>query len=298
MRLIGHLTEEREARAFGDYLYVQGIANQLEHEKQDGWGIWISDEDQVGRASGLLEEFRKNPGDAKYVKEGREAQELREKEKKEQQEYRKRVKSRRNLFGPMGTYSVGPLTFVMLIACLAIFTWSKFGNNLEPVRGLLISDYLGGILDKSLPEVRHGQVWRLVTPIFIHFGIWHIVFNMMALIDFGSMVEGRQSSWHLLALTVVIGALSNLAQFYSHGPVFGGMSGVIYGLLGYIWIRGRLDPGSGLYLHRFTVIYAMVWFFACLLHVIPNVANAAHAVGLVIGIVWGWVSSFGGGHRS
>jgi hypothetical protein len=67
MRLIGHLTEEQAARTFGDYLYVQGIANQLEHEKHQGWGVWISDEDQIGRASGLLEEFRKNPGDSKYL---------------------------------------------------------------------------------------------------------------------------------------------------------------------------------------------------------------------------------------
>jgi GlpG protein len=292
MRLIGHLREEREARAFGDYLFVQGIRNQLEHEKQDGWGIWINDEDQIGRASGLLEEFRKNPSDAKYVNEGSGAEELREKEKNEQREYRKRVKSRTNLFGPSGMYGVGPLTFAMLIASVAIFTWSKFGGNFEPVRALFISETLGEVVDKSLPEVRHGEIWRLVTPIFIHMSIWHIVFNMSALIDFGSMVEGRQSSWHLLVLTVVIGALSNLAQFYYSGPSFGGMSGVIYGLFGYIWIRGKLDPGSGLYLHRFTVIYAMVWFFLCLLNVIGHVANAAHMAGLVIGMLWGWVSSF------
>src|SRR6476619_5742742 len=102
MRLIGHLAEEPAARAFADYLYVQGIASQLEHEKQDGWGIWISDEDQIGRASGLLEEYRRNPNDAKYVKQGRGAEELRAQEKKGQEEYRKRVKSRKNLFGPMG----------------------------------------------------------------------------------------------------------------------------------------------------------------------------------------------------
>src|SRR2546421_1398427 len=101
MRLIGHLAEERGARAFADYLYVQGIASQVEHEKQDGWGIWISDEDLVGRAAGLLAEFRQNPNDAKYVNEAKGAVELREQEKKGQQEYRKRIKSRRDLFGPL-----------------------------------------------------------------------------------------------------------------------------------------------------------------------------------------------------
>ena len=66
------------------------------------------------------------------------------------------------------------------------------------------------------------------------------------------------------------------------------MSGVVYGLLGYIWMRGKFDPGSGLYLHPSTVTMMIIWFFACFTPIIPNVANAAHAAGLVIGIAWGY----------
>jgi len=112
------------------------------------------------------------------------------------------------------------------------------------------------------------------------------------------MIEARQSSLHLLALTAVIAAGSNLAQFYFGGPnlglggpTFGGMSGVVYGLLGYIWIRGKLDPGSGLYLHPYTVIMMMVWFFLCFTGMVGDIANAAHAGGLAIGLAWGWFSS-------
>ena len=54
MRLIGHLEDEKAARTFGDYLYVQGIENHLEHEKPDGWGIWINDEDKLEEAAQLL----------------------------------------------------------------------------------------------------------------------------------------------------------------------------------------------------------------------------------------------------
>jgi len=294
MRLIGHLPEERGARAFGDYLFVQGIVNQVEHEKQEGWGIWISDEDQVGRAAGMLEEFRKDPEDSKYVSQTKSAAELREQEKREQKEYRKRIKSRKNLFGPLTSYGVGPVTFILIIASLAVFSWSRFGNAIEPIRIFFITDFVGGFVDKSLPEIRHGEAWRLITPIFIHFGPLHIIFNMLWLRDLGSMVEGRQSSWHLLFLVVVIGVLSNLAQFYyTYRANFGGMSGVVYGLIGYVWIRGKLDPGSGLFLHRYTLISALVWFFACLANVIPHVANAVHAAGLVIGIAWGYLSSLG-----
>ena len=61
MRLIGHLAKETSARTFGDYLYVQGIENQIEHEPADGWGIWIADEDKIEHAASLLRAFSQNP---------------------------------------------------------------------------------------------------------------------------------------------------------------------------------------------------------------------------------------------
>ena len=75
------------------------------------------------------------------------------------------------------------------------------------------------------------------------------------------------------------------------GPVFGGMSGVVYGLLGYVWIRGKFDPGSGLYLHSYTVTMMIIWFVACLTGVLGPIANTAHAAGLVMGMAWGYLSS-------
>lgn len=66
MRLIGHLTDEKTARMFADYLYVQKIESHLDYEKPDGWGIWINDEDRIEEASRLLTAFQANPADAKY----------------------------------------------------------------------------------------------------------------------------------------------------------------------------------------------------------------------------------------
>jgi GlpG protein len=90
-----------------------------------------------------------------------------------------------------------------------------------------------------------------------------------------------------------LGACSNLAQFYvgHNNPVFGGMSGVIYGLLGYVWLRGKFDPGSGLYLHSSTVTMMIVWFFFCYTGFVGRIANTAHAVGLGMGLAWGYLSS-------
>jgi GlpG protein len=289
MRLIGHLANESAARVFGDYLYVQGIENQVEPQSQDGWAIWIMDEDKLQRAETLLADYRQNPQDRKYTAEAKGAAERRAAAEKDQAAYEKRLRDRRHLFRPLTGYGFGPLTFVLIVICVAVFLWSNLGSDMERVSGLFISEYLlsGGFL----PEVRHGQIWRLFTPMLLHFDIMHIFFNMMWLRDLGSMIEGRQSTLHLAALVVVIAGVSNFAQYVVGGPIFGGMSGVVYGLLGYIWIRGKFDPASGLFLHQTTVVMMLVWFFLCYTGWIGHVANTAHAAGLVIGMAWGYLSS-------
>jgi GlpG protein len=292
MRLIGHLVEEKAARTFADYLYVQKMESHIEFEKADGWGIWINDEDKLEEAAQLLTAFRANPADPKYRAEAKSAAELRAEAEKDEAKWRKKLSDRRHLFQPLHDYGFGPLTFVLIVISVVVCLLSRLGNDPRPILGLFISDPTTvDPFGPILPEIRHGQLWRLITPIFIHFGLLHVFFNMLWLRDLGSMIEGRQSSWQLALLVGVIAAGSDLGQFLIAGPVFGGMSGVVYGLLGYIWMRGKFDPASGLYVHPSTVTMMIIWFFACFTPIIPHVANGAHAVGLVMGIAWGYLSS-------
>ena len=293
MRLIGHLADEKSARIFADYLYVQKIEGLLEFEKADGWSVWINDEDKLEEAAKLLTDFRLNPADPKYRAEARSASELRAEAEKDEAKYRKRLSDRRHLVRPLRDYGFGPLTFVLIAISVVVAFYSRLGADRQAIMRLFITDYTVSdlLLRWNLPEILHGQFWRLITPIFIHFGLLHIFFNMVWLRDLGSMIEGRQSSWTLAVLVLAVAVCSNLAQFLVGGPVFGGMSGVVYGLLCYIWMRGRFDPGSGLYLHPTTVTMMIIWFFACLVGIIPDVANAAHAAGLVLGLAWGYLSS-------
>jgi GlpG protein len=291
MRLIGHVTDEAAARIFGDYLYVQGIENQVDHETE-GWAIWIADEDKIEHATSLLTEFRAQPADPKYKTEAKDAVDLRAREQKDRKEYRSKVRNRRHLFRPVTAYGFGALTFVLIVICITIFVITRYGNDHQRMLPLFISE-LSASADGNLPEIRKGEVWRLVTPIFIHLNVMHILFNMLWLRDLGSMIEGRQTSLHLAILVVAIAVGSNAAQFYvEKAHNFGGMSGVVYGLLGYIWLRGKFDPGSGLYLHSSTVTMMLIWFFICLVGILPfNIANTAHAVGLLMGMAWGYLSS-------
>src|SRR5437764_433195 len=98
MRMIGHLADEPNARIFADYLYVQGIENQLDHHKDDGWAIWVLDEDKLETASSLLAAFRQNPKDAIYRSKAKDAAQLRADEESDKAAWHKKLRDRRHLF--------------------------------------------------------------------------------------------------------------------------------------------------------------------------------------------------------
>ncbi|MFA5495654.1 MAG: rhomboid family intramembrane serine protease [Porticoccaceae bacterium] len=143
-----------------------------------------------------------------------------------------------------------------------------------------------------------GQYWRLFTPMFLHFGVFHIAFNGLWLWEFGRRIEAKAGSLHLLMLVLVCGAASNWSQYLFGGPsLFGGMSGVLYALLGYLWIRNRVAPDPALTLPRGVIGFMLVWLLLCLAGVVDmfmrgSIANAAHVSGLLVGMALGAIFGF------
>lgn len=138
-------------------------------------------------------------------------------------------------------------------------------------------------LKDPLADIKRGQVWRLVTPMFVHFGILHLAFNMMWLWQFGVVLEMRFRWLRFLGLVLVVAALSNLAQGLWKGTSFGGMSGVNYGLFGFLLLRSKLHPSPEFVMHSRTVSLMLIWLVVCYTGVIGPVANTAHLVGFLAG---------------
>ncbi len=133
--MIGNLSGEEKARAFGDYLYVQGIENQIEADKDGSWAVWIHAEEELERAKGLLASYRENPANPKFQSTSRAANELREQKRKEQVRYEKRMKQRQQLFRPLTNYGFGPVTLVLMVISVVVFVLSGFSYHLESCGG-------------------------------------------------------------------------------------------------------------------------------------------------------------------
>jgi len=178
------------------------------------------------------------------------------------------------------------LTAVLMAFSVVVALLSNLGSDYQSLHFLFFSEYRQG-----LPEILSGQLWRLITPILIHFGLLHIIFNMIWLYDLGSTIEQRQGISRMAILVAVTAVLSNLAQFFWSGPSFGGMSGVVYGLMAYVWVQGKFNPQVGIGLHQQIVVMMLIWFAVCWLGLVGNIANMAHTVGLICGGILGLIFS-------
>ena len=137
------------------------------------------------------------------------------------------------------------------------------------------------------------QYWRLITPVFLHFGWLHITFNTLWLWELGSKVERVTGSLNTLGLLLVIALVSNVSQYQFGGPgLFGGMSGVVYGLLGFSWVAPLVQPRWVIQPAKPIMLFMVGWLFLCLFGVVESlgfgaIANAAHLGGLLSGAVLG-----------
>lgn len=273
MKLVS-LSERRLALAFSDYLSSIGLANHVQ-EEEGAFSVILEHEPDLSQARQELDDFLSAPMDPRYWQASWQSGHVQD----------------APVYGTTGTglsrwlQRAGPVTRLVLLLCVITFA----ALNLSPefvFNGLRYPEALR--VSAISPEW-----WRLLTPAIMHFSFMHVAFNLLWWWELGGLIERGQSGRRLLGVAVVIALVSNAAQGAQYGSGFGGLSGVIYGLLGYLWLYPVLNPAAGFRVRREILWFMLGWLalgYTGLLDVIFGpVSNVGHLSGLLTGMVLGVV---------
>lgn len=377
MRLIGSVESEKQAFVLYSYLLTEEIHSTYE-QQGDAVSIWVYEEEQVGRATMILEEFKANPQDPKFAqvefpKAPPQSPDLiaePEEEKKEE------LPTKENLWKARARQSRArsyPFTSFIILVCAVLYfmTSIQYGSLVKksgelakglgfvPIQQVLMFDYpqsqqkvdellkttslKGYKTPKEIPQseqaaivaaqnlptwrggmaflvnwmkkqpdtkaidgpmftqIREGQAWRLFTPCLLHAGFLHILFNMAWAWILLRQVEDRLPIWKILTLIVFIGVIANIAQYLVSGSHFLGFSGVVCGLIGFIWVRQKTAPWEGYPLQKSAIVFIFIYvtamfgleIFSVVRQVFSGdqasaqIANTAHIIGGLCGALLG-----------
>jgi GlpG protein len=142
----------------------------------------------------------------------------------------------------------------------------------------------------------NNEWWRLITPMILHFSFAHLAFNCLWIYVLGSKIELYDGNFLFLILVLVSSMASNFFQFYFSDPsIFGGLSGVIYGMFGYCMVieleRDRERYGLPPAIYLFMIVWLVLGFLGMLdLFGFGSVANFAHLGGLISGLIFGMIA--------
>jgi GlpG protein len=311
MRMIGDFADESAARRFADYLLTLNIIADA-RQVAGAWTVWIALEDDMARGGQELHAFRANPDDEKYLSASGTASTIRKQAQRAERAHQKNTIALRDRLNRI-TLSRCPVTHALIALSIIVAMLSNVGRDIEALAPFYFSPPTWiqtpegwQVRSARLGPLREGQLWRLWTSIFIHYGWRHLIFNMLALYQFGGLIELRKSWKVLLALVLVAAPASSLAQYLwdyqTRRPTDlslpGGMSGVVYALFGYVWMKSDYEPETFLRISTNSVIIMLGWLVVCMFGVMGSIANAAHLSGLIYGMCVGLTPYLWRGRRA
>ncbi|WP_461536718.1 rhomboid family intramembrane serine protease [Spongorhabdus nitratireducens] len=275
---------ETDLRPFSAFLWSRRIAHRITEDRGQQV-LWLGDEEAKEQVLNWYRDWESGVmplhGFAEALKQ------------------RASARSGVKLQGPLADWKRMPVTMLFLIVCGLVAIYTGLGHDVSvlmltftPPMATAMGTQLGTLQDTLVS----GEYWRLFTPVLLHFGIMHLIFNMLWLFDLGRRIEIVQGSFRLLSIIILTGLLSNILQYLS-GPqyaLFGGFSGIVYGLLGYCLAREKfagdqLGVPPGVY--GFMLVWLAVGYTGILEAIgFGAMANAAHLGGLLAGLLGGWLT--------
>lgn len=260
------LSNPRLAQAFVDYMHTHRVRLVI-RLNEDEVDIWLPDDSAFDRVQQELARFLQEPGHARY-------------QAASWQTGTTESGLRYHSFSYLHTLRqrAGPLTLgVMAVTVVVYLLMQLYG--VERVMGRL-----------AFPD--HGQtlqLWRWFSHALLHFSLLHLLFNLMWWWYLGGPIERFLGTRRLCVILLLAAAISGAVQAWFSGIYFGGLSGVVYALMGYVWLYGERNPQGPLHLPRGVMVFALVWLIAGYFDVLGmSIANAAHVAGLVIGLLMAW----------
>lgn len=196
-----------------------------------------------------------------------------------------------------------PVTLIVAAVAVALELACSFGDL--PLAGggggrrlAYYNDYLG-----ILPRLWAGELWRPFTSALMHGDLLHAAFNIYWLVIFAPALENRFGSYRTLGLIVLLGYVSMMPEYVigsynldldrHHPRMIVGLSGIVYGLFGMLWIGRRWRPELHAVCSDSTAKLLLGWFVLCIVLTelgLLNVANIAHGAGFGFGVLYGLVA--------
>ncbi|AZZ97178.1 rhomboid family intramembrane serine protease GlpG [Pseudoalteromonas sp. R3] len=259
MKLLGSHDNPRAVQGVADYLRTQHIECHVASEDGHVTSVWVSAE-QWPQANEIWQEFVTNPYNDKYL---------------------------------AASWQLSPKDSPLVYQGTKLNLWRRFSQLSWVLKsvfitslGIYLSFFVYGVESVfSTFQFDPHTPWRWVTPAFLHFGLLHLVFNLSWWVYLGNLIERRLGNWVLSAIFITGALLSNWMQYLLADANFGGLSGVVYALLGFCWIHSVLHPKSSPLISTPVVGFMLVWMVLGFTDVLfINMANWAHLFGLIGGI--------------
>ncbi|UGA54711.1 rhomboid family intramembrane serine protease GlpG [Vibrio sp. VB16] len=265
------LKNPRTAQAFIDYMASRKIELGMMPEGGGQFALWLKDDIDKLEAESELSHFLANPNDSKYQAASWDLAGSRT---------RKFTYQTPSILA-MVKAKAGPFTLLIMFVSITLFILFQigFGNSIFSVTHFPAFDG------------QKWQIWRWVSHALIHFSVTHIAFNLLWWWQLGGDIEKRLGTIKLLQIFILSSALSGAGQYWVEGANFGGLSGVVYALMGYSWLLGVISPEKGVNLPKPIVIFMLVWLVLGYVQPYMAIANTAHLVGLASGLLLAWVDS-------
>lgn len=271
MQLLTTLNNPRAAQAFIDYMAANKIEIQMMPDASGQFCLWVLHDQDIESAQAELQAFLQNPYHEKYQAASWEIAD----QKRPQFHY-----ASPNLLNLIKA-KAGVFTLLIMALCIIIFALQTFGAG----------EAIFSALHFPAQVSQQWQVWRWVSHALLHFSVMHIAFNLLWWWQFGGDLEQRLGSVTLIKLFLVSAILSGAGQYWVEGANFGGLSGVVYALAGYLWIIGQRAPQLGLSLPRSLMGFMLIWLVLGYVQPFMAIANTAHLAGLISGVVLAWIDS-------